>query len=83
MDPPSKGKPPHLFKHYKDIKILTNNGEASLSGDRQHIFIGGGIQPLSEAYPHRSQEGDPYYIGKRYSDDLMEIVSQRLGHYLH
>lgn len=36
--------------------------------------------PSAKPIWHQSQEGDPYYIGKRYSDDLMEIVSQRLGH---
>lgn len=35
--------------------------------------------PSAKPIRHRSQEGDPYYIGKRYSDDLMEIVSQRLA----
>ena len=30
--------------------------------------------PSEKPIWHRSQEGDPYYIGKRYSDDLMEGV---------
>ena len=39
MDPPSKGKPPHLFKHYKDIKLLTNRDTSSLFLYRQWLFL--------------------------------------------
>ena len=41
--------------------------------------LGAAYSPSAKPIRHRSQEGDPYYIGKRYSDDLMEIVSQRLA----
>ena len=39
MDPPSEGKPPHLLKHHKDIKILTTRDISSLFLYRQWLFL--------------------------------------------
>lgn len=39
MDPPSKGKPPHLLKHHKDIKILTTRDTSRLFLYRQWLFL--------------------------------------------
>ena len=39
MDPPTKGKPPHLLKHYKDIKLLITRDTSSLFLYRQWLFL--------------------------------------------
>ena len=39
MDPPTKGKPPHLLKHYKDIKLSTTRDVSSLFLYRQWLFL--------------------------------------------
>ena len=39
MDPPSKGKPPHLLNHYKDIKLLITRDTSSLFLYRQWLFL--------------------------------------------
>lgn len=45
MDPPSKGKPPHLLKHHKDIKILTTRDTSRLFLYRQWLFPEKSLSP--------------------------------------
>ena len=68
MDPPSKGKPPHLFKHYKDIKTLTNNSDTSLSGYRQRIFLRSAFYRYKEHIPPTSSIRLTHHPSKGYGD---------------
>ena len=68
MDPPSKGKPPHLLKHYKDIKTLTNNSNTSLSGYRQRIFFRSAFYTYKERIPPTSSIHLTHHPSKDYGD---------------
>ena len=68
MDPPSKGKPPHLLKHYKDIKTLTNNSDTSLSGYRQRIFFRSAFYTYKEHIPPTSSIRFTRLPNKGYGD---------------
>ena len=68
MDPPSEGKPPHLLKHYKDIKTLTNNSDASPSGYRQRIFFRSAFYHTRSVPPSTSLVRFTHHPSKGYGD---------------
>ena len=68
MDPPDIGKPPHLLKHYKDIKTLTNNSDTSLSGYRQRIFLRSAFYTNKEHIPPTSSIRLTHHPSKGYGD---------------